>query len=135
MTRNSVPKDITELLTANVAASGPFFPNEWGKKPNGDTSNKQTIIQDSPGGPSLTGDSYERPVFTMTMRGDLNEPVEPLWVRAVAVHDFLIQSPTVTINAVEYGHFEPMAPLQLMERDDQGRPMVFAKYFTYRNVR
>jgi len=134
MSRNSVSQDIVDFLTAGLVAQGPYFPVEWGKVSADKEVEQQTIIEDSTGLKSLKDEEYENPFFSIAVRGKGNETSEQVWIRAVAIHDFLITAIPATINGTLYKYFTPMAPLQQMGRDDQGRFMVFAKYFTYRDI-
>ena len=135
MTRNSVTKDIKDLLTANQAASGPFFADQWGKGANNEILSKQTIVESTPGGSSEIDESYEQLFFSLTFRGDETETNSALWDRAILVHNFLTQTGPFTINSTLYKYASIMAPLQALGRDDKGHPMAFVKYFTYRDVR
>ena len=134
MSRNSVSQDIVDFLTAGLVGQGPYYPVEWGKADAGKEVEQQTIIEDSTGLKSMKDEEYENPFFSITVRGKGNETSEDVWIRAVAIHDFLITAIPATINATLYKYFTPVAPLQQMGRDEQGRFMVFAKYFTYRDI-
>ncbi len=134
MTRNSITKDIVDLLTADLVVEGPYFSEEWGKTDANTEVEAQTVIEDRDGLTSLKVEEYENPFFSIKVRGDSAENSEVVWVRAVTIHDFLIKSEPVTVNGTLYKYFTPVATLQQMGRDENGRFMVFAKYSTYRDI-
>lgn len=139
MTVQMVSKDIADYLKLAIGEGGggftDVFPFEWGKAGDPPAElESQTLVEDSPGSASLVGDSYEQVVFSITIRGTSDEAGATVYDRAKLIHDFLIQSKRVTINTSEYAYFEPFAALQAIGPDKKGRPLIFAKYFSYRNV-
>lgn len=131
--RSSVARDVVKYLTDNLPANGPYYPDEWGKDADG-YIDKQIMIADGVGELSDIPQYYERPMFTVNFRGDKDENSKTAYDNALVVHDFLVNTNRVTINGIDYSYFDTFAPLQQLERDDESRWILFARYLTLRNT-
>lgn len=136
MARNTTSKDIRDLLTDVGEFTGVYYV-EWGKKAGDVEIESQVLIEDkigTPGGSMQHSDTFEQPVFSMTVRGDPDDNSDAVWNRAVAIEDFLLGSPRVTVNGQSYAQFKNISTLRAIGRDDKNRHIVTNTYYTFRDI-
>lgn len=133
---NSVAFDIMTYLGANAFGTigQNLFSFEWGVGDGADQEvDAQVVVIDEPAIDALIKDEYENPVVMIKVRGNKLESGNAVYARARDIYEFMIQSPRVTINTVEYVQFAPVGGLQRVGRDRNNRFVYDMSFFTYRN--